>query len=183
MRKLTLALAAATSLTMASAANAAITLGAANTTGVSQTVNITENVLIPNQLQFDTRTNASGNVSSYFDFQQSYASFAVFSVTAATSPASSITLIEVLTGAAVQLFATPGNGGNSLTLQTGNLLANTTYRFQYGANMGSAGSVSGNATFYPAVPEPATWGMMLLGFGGIGFAMRRRRQPALAQLA
>ncbi|WP_242141227.1 PEPxxWA-CTERM sorting domain-containing protein [Sphingomonas sp. TREG-RG-20F-R18-01] len=25
-----------------------------------------------------------------------------------------------------------------------------------------------------AVPEPATWTMMLLGFGGIGFAMRRR---------
>jgi hypothetical protein len=34
-----------------------------------------------------------------------------------------------------------------------------------------------------AVPEPATWGLMLLGFGGIGFAMRRRRRPALAQLA
>lgn len=26
-----------------------------------------------------------------------------------------------------------------------------------------------------AVPEPATWAMMLLGFGGIGMAMRRRR--------
>ena len=26
-----------------------------------------------------------------------------------------------------------------------------------------------------AVPEPATWAMMLIGFGGIGFQMRRRR--------
>lgn len=34
-----------------------------------------------------------------------------------------------------------------------------------------------------AVPEPATWAMMLLGFGAIGFAMRRRRQPAIAQIA
>ena len=25
-----------------------------------------------------------------------------------------------------------------------------------------------------AVPEPATWAMMLVGFGGLGFAMRRR---------
>ena len=25
-----------------------------------------------------------------------------------------------------------------------------------------------------AVPEPATWAMMMLGFGGLGFAMRRR---------
>jgi hypothetical protein len=36
-----------------------------------------------------------------------------------------------------------------------------------------------NAALYnntPAVPEPATWAMMLLGFGGIGMAMRRNRQ-------
>jgi hypothetical protein len=26
-----------------------------------------------------------------------------------------------------------------------------------------------------AVPEPGTWGMMLIGFAGIGFALRRRR--------
>jgi hypothetical protein len=29
----------------------------------------------------------------------------------------------------------------------------------------------------PAVPEPATWAMMLLGFGGIGIAMRRSWRP------
>jgi hypothetical protein len=35
-----------------------------------------------------------------------------------------------------------------------------------------------------AVPEPATWGLMLLGFGAIGLTMRsRRRRPALAQIA
>ena len=34
-----------------------------------------------------------------------------------------------------------------------------------------------------AVPEPATWAMMLLGFGAVGFAMRRRRAPVLAQAA
>jgi hypothetical protein len=40
------------------------------------------------------------------------------------------------------------------------------------------GSYGGNATFTPnaAVPEPATWAMMLLGFGAIGFGMRRRRK-------
>jgi hypothetical protein len=36
-----------------------------------------------------------------------------------------------------------------------------------------------------AVPEPATWAMMLLGFGGMGFAMRRsrKRSGALMQVA
>ena len=34
-----------------------------------------------------------------------------------------------------------------------------------------------------AVPEPATWGMMLLGFGVMGVSLRRRRRslPSLAQ--
>jgi len=42
--------------------------------------------------------------------------------------------------------------------------------------------VLGQAT--PPVPEPATWAMMLLGFGGIGMAMRRRRRSsALMQIA
>jgi hypothetical protein len=33
------------------------------------------------------------------------------------------------------------------------------------------------------VPEPATWAMMLIGFAGIGFAMRTRRRTQLAQIA
>lgn len=37
----------------------------------------------------------------------------------------------------------------------------------------------------PGVPEPATWAMMLIGFGGIGFAMRRNRRSSgrLLQIA
>lgn len=41
-----------------------------------------------------------------------------------------------------------------------------------------------NISAIAAVPEPATWAMMLIGFGGIGFAMRgRRREQTLPQLA
>jgi hypothetical protein len=31
-----------------------------------------------------------------------------------------------------------------------------------------------------AVPEPATWAMMVIGFGGLGAVLRRRRQSAFA---
>jgi hypothetical protein len=34
-----------------------------------------------------------------------------------------------------------------------------------------------------AVPEPATWAMMLLGFGGVGAAMRRSRKTVAAATA
>jgi len=39
--------------------------------------------------------------------------------------------------------------------------------------------------FTPSVPEPATWALMLLGFGGIGVTMRfrRRKDVHLAQIA
>ncbi len=49
----------------------------------------------------------------------------------------------------------------------------------------SDGAFAGTLTFaaVPSVPEPATWGMMLLGFGVMGVSLRRRRRsfPALAQ--
>jgi hypothetical protein len=40
-----------------------------------------------------------------------------------------------------------------------------------------AGSYGGNLSFAPsAIPEPGTWAMMLLGFGGIGLMLRSRRR-------
>ena len=52
-----------------------------------------------------------------------------------------------------------------------------------GNNTGD-GAFSGTLTFAAtsAVPEPATWGMMLLGFGAVGFSVRRKR-VTLAQAA
>lgn len=39
-----------------------------------------------------------------------------------------------------------------------------------------------DVTFASAVPEPAAWATMLLGFGAIGYAMRRRRGLRLMPL-
>jgi PEP-CTERM motif len=43
--------------------------------------------------------------------------------------------------------------------------------------------VSLDVSLGQAVPEPATWAMMLLGFGAAGVALRRGRRRQLAQLA
>ena len=40
------------------------------------------------------------------------------------------------------------------------------------------GSYSGTVTFASA-PEPATWGLMILGFGAVGYSLRRRRALTL----
>jgi hypothetical protein len=62
----------------------------------------------------------------------------------------------------------------------------TTYIFRTNAttfnNLGFFGIIDGSTlsgrTFAPtaAVPEPGTWGMMLIGFGALGVSMRRRRR-------
>ena len=49
-----------------------------------------------------------------------------------------------------------------------------------------AGTTGGNASYrgtlsfsnVAAVPEPGTWALMLVGFGAIGFSMRRRRSQS-----
>jgi hypothetical protein len=43
------------------------------------------------------------------------------------------------------------------------------------------GSAIGTPT--GGVPEPATWAMMLMGFGAVGYTMRRRRKTIMPQVA
>ena len=44
---------------------------------------------------------------------------------------------------------------------------------------GASTDGQGSATLGVAVPEPATWGMMIMGFFGLGSAVRRRRAAAV----
>lgn len=45
------------------------------------------------------------------------------------------------------------------------------------------GSTFGGHVVIQSVPEPATWAMMLLGFGAIGLTIRNRRRKLIAQTA
>jgi hypothetical protein len=72
---------------------------------------------------------------------------------------------------------------NSVTFDlgayNGSLDSINNLRFQYGTSLT-------DTSLTPAVPEPATWALMLLGFGGIGMSMRRGRRhtkQALMQIA
>jgi len=82
------------------------------------------------------------------------------------------------------------NGGiGSTSDPNSNPIVTLTFGSSIASNIGGLRLTSSQNAFeidnlaIGAVPEPATWALMLLGFGGIGLAMRRRRKPALAQLA
>ena len=54
-----------------------------------------------------------------------------------------------------------------------------TFNLSGGFSSGASTLTISRASVVAAVPEPATWAMMLLGFGAIGFSVRRRR-PAVS---
>lgn len=69
-----------------------------------------------------------------------------------------------------------GNDGNNV------ILNDFAVRYQALAGV-NANSATGAASI-AAVPEPGTWALMLLGFGAVGFSMRRqRRVTAMPQIA
>lgn len=94
------------------------------------------------------------------------------------------------TGTEVATYLGIFQGGSGLNCAG----CNNTYQLFYNAGGFTNGTIDLNTYFtnnggishidlfdHGAVPEPATWAMMLLGFAGIGWTMRRnRRRPALA---
>ena len=188
MRKVVLSVIAATALSAAGAANASVTIKAGGTysdPGSTIVVGTPDNTKIPNKVAFDTFTDTAGTYVSSFDFTEDMNSTAIFTLTSAEGV---ITLAQLIDGVMTPTTTVIGSSlgtGKFLELDTGLLMAGNTYRFSYSSTLPTGGGdISGNVGFYAAaVPEPATWAMMLLGFGGIGMAMRRRRKPVLAQVA
>ena len=70
--------------------------------------------------------------------------------------------------------------GTNLSVQQAGTINGTAYYFASDINKdGKTGAVAATLTT-SAVPEPAMWAMMLVGFGGLGAMLRLRRREGLA---
>ena len=58
--------------------------------------------------------------------------------------------------------------------------ADPAYTFSDGSHNGSSFLARGGTLGSPSVPEPATWAMLVLGFGGVGALVRNRRRMAVS---
>ena len=175
MRKAALALIGATALGLASAANATITLDTCSMTCTG-----------PTSLDSVTTTigySEAGLTTPTFTESLSFTDTlaAIDSVTLDTSSASvdftSAYLTDGVTNYALSLLFSFGSLESWGLDDT--LLGPGTYTLVINGNNSGTGSLGGTVTIQEAVPEPATWAMMILGFGAVGFAMRRKRKPAL----
>jgi len=185
MRKLTIGLLGAAALSMAASANAAVTVDAGTT------VNVTGPSTTDAGLNFSIGFSDSG-VSNPFNellvFTNDLAGTYSITLTSTASGGNDADFDAVfLTGGSiVGQLDIPESLGSTDPLEIFGLLGFAldagTYTLHLEGTSTGQGAFGGNVAF-TAVPEPATWGMMLLGFGAVGFAMRRRRRPALIQMA
>lgn len=106
------------------------------------------------------------------DFSIDSASNSIFTLD--YSATAQIRRYDLLSGALLQIYAPIVDGTSAgLTFANGNLYL---YDWQAGQSTLSVFQVTG---LQGAVPEPATWAMMLLGFGATGLAMRRSRKTLM----
>ena len=179
MRKLVLGLVGATALALGSTANASVVIDSSTmvTSGPATVANVTT-------IGFTEANLGSPNFTENLVFTNSLAG--LYSITLTTSsPAIDFTsaLITGL-GGPYNLVEIDDDGVSEFwRLANPVTLSASQYTLTINGNNSGAGSLGGSITIRPAVPEPATWAMMLLGFGAVGFAMRRRRSPVLAQVA
>lgn len=127
---------------------------------------------------------AKGNFTNTFNF-----TWPVVGITSGTITSSFTSKANDLNFTSVTLNGTPFTsliGGTGMTefrlINDLATLAGPQQLVVTGYSPGKAATYSGTLAFSPAaVPEPATWAMMIIGFGAAGSVIRRRRlEPTLA---
>jgi hypothetical protein len=91
-------------------------------------------------------------------------------------------IVQFTESAPYFLLKMGGGGGSGSDVaffyNSSNSVLNLTY-----TQVGRGGGLSHTADFAAAVPEPATWAMMMLGFFGVGFLAYRRKNQGRVRLA
>ena len=176
MRKLVTAAAIAAACLLGTAAQAAQTL---TITGPSGTYGDDEVVC--------------GNAAAPCAFSRTFEFVTPTGFNLASADISSVATLDPMTD--LSFGTVTLNGVNFDILSTGQqefrnllnqaLVAGGTNRIVVNGTTGGNAAFSGTLSFAaaPAVPEPSTWLMMLLGFGVVGSAMRRRQGLGALQTA
>jgi len=92
----------------------------------------------------------------------------------------SFNAIDLLDAAGNSIYSITGADVAGLSGMTSGLVSLTSSQSFYGAKFSSSSSafeldnIGFSNTSASAVPEPASWAMMMIGFGAMGYAMRRR---------
>jgi hypothetical protein len=87
-----------------------------------------------------------------------------------------------LLGTTTQALSVGENGSNFFNTFGGDF-GRVTVSLGNGATLQSVNQVriTAGSQLTSAVPEPTTWAMMLVGFGAVGYSMRKRAAPRLVQ--
>ena len=108
---------------------------------------------------------------------------AEFNLNAATNGNATISATDQRGDIFTQTFAVGSNGQNffNLTSNSGEIIKQV--RINTTANLSDTRQIRLGGVTRAAVPEPASWAMMIFGMGAIGAAMRSRRRSGLGATA
>lgn len=188
MRKLVLGLIGASALGLASAANATLIISSASGITVAGP-NTTDNINYSFGYTGSGTTSPFTNTVQWMNTLGGTYGITLSTVATAIGASNDVDITAAfVTGTGINSPISLGTDFNNGVIEDYSLsnlmLGAGTYTLTIEGTRIDNGSYGGNVAFQfvnAGVPEPATWALMLLGFGAVGWQLRRRRHMVLAQ--
>ena len=170
MRKILLTAAAVAAFSCAGVANAAVSVDSTDIGEVDGPADLGDTTTIG----FTEAGLSTPTFSKYLTFTNTVAGNYFMEVTT-SSPNIDFTSILLSGEGGLYNFNPVATGSTEFWNLEDLFLSAGQYTLTINGNNRGTGVLDGSITIAQAVPEPATWAMMLFGFGAVGFGMRRRR--------